>query len=134
MNFWSSFFDIIWWALMVFVFVAYLMALFSIIADLFRDRAVSGWAKAIWLVFLVFAPFITALVYLIARGQGMGERAAQQAAAAQSAAEDYVRSVAGTAATPTDEIERAKRLLDAGAIDATEFAALKQAALGRVSA
>lgn len=134
MNFWSSFLDIIWWALMVFVFVAYLIALFSIISDVFRDRNLAGWAKALWLVFLVFAPFIAAFVYLIARGRGMGERSAQQAAAAQSATEDYVRSVAGSAATPTDEIERAKRLLDAGAIDAAEFATLKQAALGRVPA
>ena len=134
MHFWSSIADILWWALTVFVFVAYLMALFSIISDLFRDRALNGFAKAIWLLFLVFLPFLTALVYLIARGKGMGERAAQQAVAAQTATEDYVRSVAGSAATPTDEIERAKRLLDAGAITEAEFASLKQAALGRVTA
>ncbi|MFF3025717.1 SHOCT domain-containing protein [Microbacterium sp. NPDC057944] len=134
MHFWSSIVDILWWSLTVFVFVAYLMALFSIISDLFRDRALNGFAKAVWLLFLVFLPFLTALVYLIARGKGMGERAAQQSAAAQSAAEDYVRSVAGTAATPTDEIERAKRLFDAGAISETEFASLKQSALRRASA
>ncbi len=133
MHFLSSFFDILWWALTVFVFVAYLMALFSIITDLFRDRELNGVAKAVWLLFLVFLPFLTALVYLIARGKGMGERSAQQAAAAQTATEDYVRSLAGSAATPTDEIERAKRLLDAGAISAEEYASLKQAALGRVA-
>jgi hypothetical protein len=134
MHFWSSFLDILWWSLTVFVFVAYLMALFSIITDLFRDRALNGFAKAVWLLFLVFLPFLTALAYLIFRGKGMGERSAQQAAAAQNATEDYVRSLAGSAATPTDEIERAKRLLDAGAITDAEFASLKQAALGRASA
>jgi len=134
MHFWSSFLDILWWSLTVFVFVAYLMALFSIITDLFRDRALNGFAKAVWLLFLVFLPFLTALAYLIFRGKGMGERSAQQAAVAQNATEDYVRSLAGSAATPTDEIERAKRLLDAGAITDAEFASLKQAALGRASA
>lgn len=133
MSFWSTIVDAIWWFLTIFVFVAYLMALFSIITDLFRDRALNGFAKAVWLLFLVFLPFLAALVYLIARGKGMGERSAQQAAAAQHQAEDYVRSIAGSAATPTDEIERAKRLLDAGAISDSEFASLKQAALARVT-
>lgn len=133
MSFWSTIVDAIWWFLTIFVFIAYLMALFSIISDLFRDRALNGFAKAVWLLFLVFLPFLTALVYLIARGKGMGERSAQQAAAAQHQAEDYVRSIAASAATPTDEIERAKRLLDAGAISDSEFAALKQAALARVA-
>ena len=93
MHYWSSFLDILWWSLTVFVFIAYLMALFSIISDLFRDRQLNGFAKAVWLLFLVFLPFITALVYLIARGKGMGERAQRQAAAAQTATEDYIRSV-----------------------------------------
>lgn len=134
MHYWSSFLDILWWSLTVFVFIAYLMALFSIISDLFRDRDLNGWAKAVWLLFLVFLPFLTALVYLIARGKGMGERAQKQAAAAQTAAEDYIRSVSGTAATPTDEIERAQQLRAAGAITDAEFASLKQAALARTRA
>ncbi|WEK62226.1 MAG: PLDc N-terminal domain-containing protein [Candidatus Microbacterium colombiense] len=134
MSFWSTIFDAIWWFLTIFVFVAYLMALFSIISDLFRDRALNGFAKAVWLLFLVFLPFVTALVYLIVRGKGMGERSARQAASAQTQAEDYVRSLAGSSATPTDEIERAKRLLDAGTITEVEFASLKQAALARAAA
>ncbi len=133
MSFWSVIWDAIWWFLTIFVFVAYLMALFTIISDLFRDRKLNGFAKAIWFVFLIFLPFLTALVYLIARGGGMGERAAAQAQAAQSATNDYIRQVAGTA-TPTDEIARAKQLLDAGAISADEFASLKQAALARTGA
>ena len=131
MHYWSSFLDILWWSLTVFVFIAYLMALFSIISDLFRDRQLNGFAKAVWLLFLVFLPFITALVYLIARGKGMGERAQQQASAAQTATEDYIRSVSGSAATPTDEIERAQQLRAAGAISDAEFEALKQAALAK---
>lgn len=134
MHFWSSFLDILWWSLTVFVFIAYLMALFSIISDLFRDRELNGWAKALWLVFLVFLPFLTALVYLIARGKGMGERSQQQAAAAQTAAEDYIRSVSGTAASPVEEIERAQQLRAAGAISDAEFESLKQAALAKAKA
>ena len=134
MHYWSSFLDILWWSLTVFVFIAYLMALFSIISDLFRDRELNGWAKAVWLLFLVFLPFLTALVYLIARGKGMGERAQKQAAAAQTAAEDYIRSVSGTAATPTDEIQRAQQLRAAGAISDAEFETLKQAALAKARA
>ncbi|MBS1697390.1 MAG: SHOCT domain-containing protein [Actinobacteria bacterium] len=134
MHFWSSFLDILWWSLTVFVFIAYLMALFSIISDLFRDRELNGWAKAVWLVFLVFLPFLTALVYLIARGKGMGERSQQQAAAAQTAAEDYIRSVSGTAASPVEEIERAQQLRAAGAISDAEFESLKQAALAKAKA
>ena len=126
----STIWDIIWWFFSIFVFVAYLMALFSIITDLFRDRQLGGVAKAIWMLFLIFLPFITAVAYLIARGKGMGERAAQQVHAQQAVAESYIREVAGTA-TPTDEIARAKALLDAGAINADEFATLKQAALSR---
>ena len=134
MHYWSSFLDILWWSLTVFVFIAYLMALFSIISDLFRDRQLNGFAKAVWLLFLVFLPFVTALVYLIARGKGMGERAQQQASAAQTATEDYIRSVSGSAATPTDEIERAQQLRAAGAISDAEFETLKRAALAKAQA
>ncbi|MBN9105724.1 MAG: SHOCT domain-containing protein [Propionibacteriaceae bacterium] len=110
----------------IFVFFAWLMALFSIIGDLFRDRLLSGWAKAVWLLFLIFVPFLTALVYLIARGSGMADRAAAQAKAQRSVADDYIRSVAGGAA---GEIAQAKALLDAGTISPAEFDALKAKAL-----
>ncbi|WP_125100206.1 SHOCT domain-containing protein [Leucobacter chromiireducens] len=133
MSFLSNIWDAIWWMLTIFVFIAYLMALFSIIGDLFRDRKLNGFAKAVWLLFLVFLPFLTALVYLIVRGRGMGERAAAQAQQTQDAAESYIRSVAAEA-TPTDEIVRAKQLLDAGAITDEEYASLKAAALAKVQA
>jgi hypothetical protein len=107
----------------IFVFFAWLMVLFSIISDLFRDRALSGWAKAVWLVALIFVPVLTALIYLIARGKGMAERSAAQASAQRSAADDYIRSVAGS--TPAQELSQAKTLLDSGAISAEEYANLK---------
>lgn len=133
MPFWSTIWDTIWWFLTIFVFVAYLMALFSIIGDLFRDRKLNGFYKALWLLFLIFVPFLTALAYLIFRGRGMGERAAAPAQAVQDEAGAYIRSVSADA-TPTDEIARAKALLDSGAIDADEFATLKRAALQKAGA
>ncbi len=121
--------DTIWWFITAFIFIAYLFALFSIITDLFRDRAMNGVAKAIWLIFLVFLPFLTAVAYLIVRGGGMGERSAAQARAAQASADDYIRLVATGSSSPAAEIERAKALLDAGVISETEFGSLKAAAL-----
>lgn len=126
----SNIWDIIWSMFTIFVFVAYLIALFSIISDLFRDHKLNGWVKALWFVCLIFVPFVTALVYLIVRGRGMGERAGRQAEEAKTAADDYIRSVAGG---PAEEIARAKELLDSGAITEDEFASLKQAALARIA-
>lgn len=130
MPFWTAIWDTIWWFLTFFIFIAYLFALFNIIIDLFRDRKLNGWFKAIWLVFLVVVPFITALVYLIARGRGMSERASRDARDAQNAADDYIRSVGGL--SPAAEIAQAKSLLDAGAISAEDFERLKAAALKKV--
>jgi len=126
-GFWGSFGDLIWWFFTVFIFFAYLMALFSVLGDLFRDRKLNGWAKAIWIIFLIFVPFLTLLVYLIARGPGMAERNAAQVKKSQEAADDYIRSVAG--ASPADEIAKAKSLLDAGTITSAEYEALKAKAL-----
>lgn len=126
MSFWTEIWDVIWWFLTFFVFIAYLIALFSIISDLFRDHKLNGWWKALWFLFLIFVPFLTALVYLIARGRGMGERQAAQVQQVQNAQEQYIRQVAGGSA---GEIAEAKRLLDAGAITAEEFEVLKAKAL-----
>ncbi|HEY5856483.1 MAG TPA: SHOCT domain-containing protein [Aldersonia sp.] len=124
---WDSFWDFIWYTLVIFAFVAYLMVLFWILSDLFRDRALSGWWKAVWIVLLLFVPWLTALVYLIARGRGMSERAlaAQQEAKEQTDA--YIQSVAGK--SPSDQIADARALLDSGAITAQEFETLKAKAL-----
>ena len=122
-GFLANMWDFIWMFFTIFVFFAWLMALFTILGDLFRDRNLSGWAKAVWLLALMFVPFLAALVYLIARGGGMAERAAVQAKAQQAVADDYIRSVAGS--SPAQELTQAKALLDSGAISTAEFDALK---------
>jgi len=124
-----SFWDIIWFIVVSFAFIAYLMVMFSIIGDLFRDQSASGLAKAVWIVCLIVLPFLTSIVYLISRGQGMAERSLQTAQANQEATAAYVRQVAGSG-SPADEIAKAKTLLDSGAISDPEFSALKARVLG----
>jgi len=126
-GFWGSFWDLIWWFLVAFVFIAYLFALFAIIGDLFRDHKLNGWFKALWIIFLIFVPFLTVLIYLIARGRGMAERSAAQAKQFQAAQDEYIKSVAGS--SPTEEIAKAKSLLDSGAISQAEFDHIKSKAL-----
>ena len=123
----SSVWDLVWLFFTVFIFFAWLMVLFSIIGDLFRDRELSGLMKALWIIALVFVPFITALIYIIVRGNGMTKRAVAQVEAQQSAAHQYIRSVASS--SPVQELVQAKALLDSGAITAAEFDILKSKAL-----
>jgi hypothetical protein len=127
MEFWNSLWNVIWIFFWTFAFIAYLFAIFSVVADLFRDRALSGGYKALWLIFLIFVPFLTVLAYLIFRGGGMAERQERSAARAQDATESYIKSVAGQ--SPADEIAKAKTLLDAGTITQAEFDSLKANAL-----
>jgi predicted PurR-regulated permease PerM len=125
-----SFWDIIWFIVVFFAFTAYLMALFWILTDLFRDHQLSGWLKAVWVVCLIVFPLITALVYLIARGRGMSERSAQQYTEARKAQDEYIRSVASSnGASGAEQIAKAKELLDKGAITQAEFEQLKAKAL-----
>ena len=125
----DSFWDFFWFTISFFLLMAYLVVLFQILTDLFRDKDTSGWLKAVWVFFLIILPLITSLVYLIARGQGMAERNIAAVRSAQASQEDYIRSVSGSAASPADEIARAKGLLDSGAISRAEFDALKAKAL-----
>jgi ABC-type multidrug transport system fused ATPase/permease subunit len=124
MGFWNFFWLLIW----SFFFVAYLMALFHIFGDLFRDRQLGGWSKALWLVFLLIAPFLGALVYLIARGGGMARRQAEAMRQAQAETEQYIQSVAAQR-SPTDQVTSAKALLDDGSITQIEYEKLKAKAL-----
>ncbi len=119
------------WFFWVFVFVAYLMVLFSILGDIFRDSSLNGWLKALWIIFLVFVPFLTALIYLIARGNGMTKRSIAQQQELRAAQDAYIRETAGAASgsSTVDEIAKAKSLLDGGAISQAEFDALKAKAL-----
>jgi hypothetical protein len=129
MTFWENFWDLIWWFLWAFVFIAYLFALFAIIGDLFRDHKLNGWWKAVWILFLIFLPFITALVYLIARGNGMAERSQKEAKQYQAATDQYIRQTVGASSSPSDEIAKAKSLLDSGTINQAEYEQLKAKAL-----
>ena len=126
-----SFWDIVWFIFITWAFVAYLMVMFSIIGDIFRDRELSGWGKAAWCLALIVVPFITALVYLGVRGGDMAERSARVAARQQHQQDAYIREVAGTR-TPADQIAQAQALLDAGSISQTEYEALKTKALAPV--
>lgn len=123
MNFW----EFIIWMLWAYVFVAYLFLLFSILADLVRDQHLGGFAKAVWIIFLIFVPILTALIYLIARGKGMAQRSIAQAEAARRETDEYIRAAAGTSAT--DEIAKAAQLRDAGTITVDEFEKIKAKAL-----
>ena len=125
----NSFWDFFWIVVASFLFVAYLMMLFHIFADIFRDQSLGGWGKALWSVFIIFMPFLGALVYLVARGSGMAQRSLAQAQEYQAQQAEYIRSVAGDAADPVSKVAQAKSLLDSGAITQQEFDAMKAKAL-----
>jgi hypothetical protein len=104
------------------------MMLFAIVTDLFRDRDTSGFAKAVWLIALIVLPFVSAFVYVIVRGRGMAARSASTYEAAQKQQEAYIKEVAATA-SPTDQIAKARAMLDEGTISQAEFDTLKAKAL-----
>ncbi|GGL19931.1 SHOCT domain-containing protein [Nocardia jinanensis] len=122
-----SFWEALWLVVVSFAFVAYLLLLFYIIGDLFRDKQTSGWIKAIWVVLLIVLPLLASLVYLIVRGRGMTERTAVEAEQAEAAQKQYIQHTAGT--NPAAQIADAKRLLAEGTITESEFERLKAKAL-----
>lgn len=122
------FWETIWAIVFFFVLVSYLILLFQIVGDLFRNRDQSGLAKALWVFFLLVFPVFAALVYLIIHGDDMADRATKDAISERRAAEAYLREVTRSL-SPTEQIAAAKILLDEGGIDATEYAALKAKAL-----
>jgi hypothetical protein len=122
------FLDVLWTLIVIFSWVIWFWLLIVIFGDLFRRRDISGWGKAGWVIFVIVLPYLGVLVYLIANHDGMAERSAQQAQAAQTQVDDYVRSVAASGGSAA-EIEKAKQLLDSGAITQAEFDALKAKAL-----
>lgn len=122
--------DFLWTLLVIFFMVMYFMALFMVITDLFRDHTLSGWWKAVWFIFLFAVPFLSLLIYLIARGGGMAQRQAAAVQAAQEAQKAYIQSAVGAVA-PADQIASAKALLDAGTISQAEFDSLKAKALAQ---
>ena len=122
------FLNILWSMIIFFVWVAWIWMLILILSDVFRRHDLSGWGKAGWTFFLIVLPFLGALIYLIAHGDGMAERRAQDVQGQRAQMDDYVRSVAGSGGAAA-EIDKAKQLLDSGAINQTEFEALKAKAL-----
>jgi hypothetical protein len=112
----------------IFVFMMWFWILFVIITDLFRDHELSGWWKAVWVLFLVFVPFITGLIYLIARGHGMAKRAAKEQGDAKREFDSYVREQAHS--SPADELDKLQGLREKGALTDVEFEAQKARVLG----
>lgn len=125
----TNFWDVLLWSLFFFIWIAFIFIWFRCVFDLFADKSLGGFAKTLWaLCFIFFAP-LTTLVYLIARGNSMGERQLKQMADAQAAQEKYIQQVAAKTATPAEQIAHAKQLLDSGAITPAEFESLKKKAL-----
>jgi uncharacterized membrane protein YcjF (UPF0283 family) len=119
-----SFWEVLWTTFVVFIWISVLMISFNVIVDVFRSHDLSGWGKAGWLVVLLVLPLIGLLVYTIVRGPGMAQRAMSD----QLDRADQIRAAQG-GGDPTDQIARAKSLLDSGAIDGPEFEKLKNRAL-----
>ena len=119
---------VFWSMLIFFVWIAWFMLLFHIVGDVFRRRDASGAKKTAWLIFLIFVPFLGVFVYLIAEGDDMAKRNIRQAEAQRSEMDEYVRTTAGSAGA-AGEIEKAKGLLDSGAISQAEYDSIKAKAL-----
>ena len=124
------FLDLMWTMLIFFIWILWFWLLFTVFADVFRRHDISGWAKAAWLIFTILLPFLGVFVYLITQNTGMTERNLERARSQKAQFDDYVRQTASeSGGGATAEIERAKSLLDSGAINQSEFDAIKQKAL-----
>jgi putative oligomerization/nucleic acid binding protein/phospholipase D-like protein len=122
------FLDVLWTMLIFFAWIIWFWLLITVFADLFRRHDTSGFAKVLWIIFVIVLPFLGVFIYLIVEHQGMTERSMNQAQAQKAQMDDYVRSVAGGGGAAA-EIEKAKGLLDSGAITQAEFDAIKAKAL-----
>ena len=111
-----------------FAWVIWFWLLITVFADLFRRHDVSGFGKVLWVIFVIILPYFGVLIYLLVEHQGMQERATAQVQAQQQQMDAYVKSVAGSGGA-ADEIDKAKKLLDSGAITQAEFDSIKAKAL-----
>ena len=125
----NNFWDVILWSFWFFIWIAAIMVWFRCVFDMFSDSTLSGWAKAGWALVLIFLPWLGALIYLIVRGRSMTDRQMAAVAKQRSQQEEYIQQVAGQRAAPATQIADAKSLLDSGAIDESEFNALKAKAM-----
>lgn len=127
MNGSNSFWDLLLWSFWIFIWISAIIIWFRCVFDLFTDHTLSGWGKAGWAALLIFLPWLGAFIYMVARGRSMANvRSTPQSLRWPSR---YIRSVASSSISPTEQIMHAKSLLDAGAISQDEFASLKAKAL-----
>ena len=122
------FLDVLWTMLIFFAWIIWFWLLITVFSDVFRRRDTSGFSKVLWIIFVIVVPFLGVFIYMIANHEGMTERSVRQAQAQQAQMDDYVRNVAGSGGAAA-EIEKAKGLLDSGAITQAEFDAIKAKAL-----
>jgi energy-coupling factor transporter transmembrane protein EcfT len=122
------FLDILWTLLIFFAWVIWFWILITVFADLFRRRDIGGGAKVLWSIFVIILPFLGVFIYLLTQNNGMMDRRQRETEAAQGQFNDYVRSVASSGGA-AGEIEKAKQLLDTGAITQAEYESLKAKAL-----
>jgi Phospholipase_D-nuclease N-terminal/Short C-terminal domain len=125
-----TFASFLWDMLLVFAFVIWFWLLITVFSDVFRRHDIGGFAKTLWIIFVIILPYFGVFVYLIAEHKGMAERNVQAMQAQQDQMDSYVRSVAGSGGGAAAEIEKAKTLLDSGAITQSEFDSIKAKALG----
>ena len=121
------FLDILWTMLIFFAWIIWFWLLITVFSDIFRRHDIGGGGKTLWIIFTILTPFLGVFIYLISQGKGMAERNMKSMQAAQAQQADYIKSVAGGGAA--DEIDKAKKLLDSGAITQAEFDAIKAKAL-----
>jgi hypothetical protein len=122
--------DVLWTMLIFFLFIAWIWVLISVIADIFRSRDMGGFAKALWVIFVIIIPWLGVLAYLIARGDSMAQRSIDDAAAAEQARRAYIQEAAGTSASPADELAKLASLKESGVISDEEYAKLRAKAIG----
>jgi hypothetical protein len=124
------FLDLLWTMLIFFLWIAWFVLLFQIWSDIFRRRDIGGGAKTLWFIFTLIVPFLGVFIYLISQHDGMTERNLEQVRAQRAQMDDYIRETAGGGGGAAAEIERAKALMDSGAITSEEYDALKRKMLG----
>ena len=122
------FLDVLWTMFVFFAFIIWFWILITVFADIFRRKDTSGFSKVLWMIFVIAVPYLGVFIYLIANHEGMAERNMKQAKAQQAQMDEYVKSVAGSGGAAA-EIEKAKGLLDSGAISQAEFDSIKAKAL-----
>jgi hypothetical protein len=124
-----TFGQVMWTMFVFFAWILFFWLLFTVFGDLFSRHDIGGGSKALWTIFVIILPFLGIFIYLIVNGKGMGERAQAKAQAQQAQLDTYVKSVAGSSESASDQISKAKALLDTGTITQAEFDQLKAKAL-----